>query len=398
MIGNIRELSKYSLDDDEKMDLIRAQLDPPLVLRSPFKHMKHHRDFDELNDKLKFNLNGVMAEAEFSELFLEDVLGKVCPSCGRKYPSSEVVCFDCLVHLKDITDRVDVSAIDFKPQFGFEGENTYDSLEDLLCEDNLSKIRGFDFTYKDYGQVLHDIMLQALKNFDSLIRDNELDFDDLDILEKITVFAKSFVKVDYKSSGEQLGYFENNSITVDDRQTKSLQITTLIHELAHFLIQEILSRVLCRLIDASKNGIVESLTAYILSYSAFTQLIDEYSAHNVEGRFAIFGYQDYSSYMQIEAGLDGEMTRDEIEITKSIGNNFSISIKEILESVIDKDLRQDIKSQFLDDTRDRPDYAGLKMENCHILNDEGFMKAIWLILNDGCEIAVENIDDIILNK
>ena len=129
-----------------------------------------------------------------------------------------------------------------------------------------------------------------------------------------------------------------------------------------------------------------------MSYTPFTQLIDEYSAHNVEGRFTIFGFQDYSSYLQIEKSLNGEMSLDEIEITKSIGNTFAVNIKEILESFIDRDLREDIKDQFLSDVLDRPNYAALRMENCQILNDEGFVKAIKLILNDGFEVASANID------
>ncbi len=59
--------------------------------------------------------------------------------------------------------------------------------------------------------------------------------------------------------------------------------------------------------------------------------------------------------------------------------------------MIDRDLRQDIKGQFMRDVLDRPNYAALRMENCQILNDDGFIKSIWLILNDGFEVAISNI-------
>ena len=192
-----------------------------------------------------------------------------------------------------------------------------------------------------------------------------------------------------------MGYFESDVISIDDRQTDSLQITTLIHELSHFLIQEILIHILCKLLDATRNSLTESLLTFILSYAHFTQLIDEYAAHNVEGRFTIFGFQDYSSFTQIEQSMDGEMTAEEIEITKSIGNTFALSIKEILESLIDRQMREEIKEQFLKDVMERPNYRALEMENCQILNDEGFIKAIWLILNDGCEVAASNIDKLL---
>ena len=237
-------------------------------------------------------------------------------------------------------------------------------------------------------------MGRIFRNFDGLVKENEIEFDELKILEKIILFVKSFVRVYYKSFGGQLGYFEKDTIFIDDRQTDSLQITTLIHELSHFLIQEIIIHVLCRILDATRNGFMEALAAFILSYIPFTRLIDEYSAHNVEGRFTIFGFQDYSSYLQIEQSLEGEMSKEEIEITKSIGNNFAVSIKDILEALIDKQLRKEIKDQFMVDVLDKPDYMALEMENCQILNDEGFIKAIWLMVNDGCQVAASNVENL----
>ena len=379
MFGKIKELSEFRVDDVEKIGLINELL------------------FDK-NEKfcLKEYYKSYKSPIEKSEdiVLSAPILGdtKFCPKCGKTFPDGENVCMDCLVHLKNISDKIDVFDIEFDPQFSVVGDNDYGCLDDLLSGENISKINAFDFNHDDYSNVLHDIKAEAFRNFDKLVKDNEIDFDGLDILDKVILFAKSFVKLDYKSSGHQLGYFENNTVFIDDRQSKSLQITTLIHELSHFLIQEILIRIVCKLLNATKNEHVVSLVVYILSFAPFTQLIDEYSAHNVEGRFTLFGYQDYSSFKQIEAELDGEMPPEEIEVTKSIGNNFSISIKEILEAFIDRDLREDIKDQFLKDNRDRPNYRALEMENLKILNDDGFMRAIWLILNDGCEIATLNVD------
>ena len=402
MTGNIRELSKYSREDSEKLSLIREVLDEqPIIALEEAMLEDLHEDvrFSEMESDQDESHNVFASKRVLREIVLEsprlelEKPSKYCPECGRKYPSYEVVCMECLVHLKDISDNIDVIEIKSNPQFAFEGENNYDSFGDLLSKENLLKINEFDFTIDDFSQIMHGIKSQAFKNFDGLVKSNEIDFDSLDILDKIILFTKSFVEVDYKSSGGELGYFETGKIFIDDRQTKSLQITTLIHELSHFLIQEIIIHILCKILNASRNALFEELAAFILSYTSFTQLIDEYSAHNVEGRFTIFGFQDYSSYLQIEKSLNGEMSFDEIEITKSIGNTFAVNIKEILESFIDRDLREDIKDQFLSDVLDRPNYAALRMENCQILNDEGFVKAIKLILNDGFEVACANIDN-----
>lgn len=401
MAGNIGELSKYSREDTEKLNLIHEVLDERLIIALEEAMLEDFNEdvrFSEMESDRDESHHVFASKRAVGEIVLESPRlerlepTKYCPKCGRKYPSDEVVCMECLVHLKDMSDKIDVIEIMSSPQFVFEGDNNYDGFGDLLSKENLLKINEFDFAIDDFSQILHGIKSQAFRNFDGLVKSNEIDFDSLDILDKIILFTKSFVEVEYKSSGGELGYFETGKIFIDDRQTKSLQITTLIHELSHFLIQEILIHILCKILNASRNAIFEEVTSFILSYTPFTQLIDEYSAHNVEGRFTIFGFQDYSSYLQIEKSLNGVMSFDEIEITKSIGNTFAVNIKEILESFIDRDLREDIKDQFLCDVLDRPNYAALRMENCQILNDEGFVKAIKLILNDGFEVACANSD------
>lgn len=402
MTGNIGELSKYSREDSEKLSLIHEVLDErPILAVEASRSMDFNEDiclnkleFDKEEDDAVFASKGEVNKKVLRSPRLEiEKPSKYCPKCGRKYPSYEVVCMECLVHLKDISDKIEVIEIKSSPEFTFKGANVYDGIDELLSKKNLAKVNEFDFTIEDFSQILHGIKSQAFRNFDGLVKSNGIHFDSLDILDKVILFTKAFVEVEYKSSGGELGYFETGKIFIDDRQTKSLQITTLIHELSHFLIQEILIHILCKLLNASRNAVFEELTAFILSYNPFTQLIDEYSAHNVEGRFTIFGFQDYSSYLQIEKSLNGEMSAEEIEITKSIGNTFAVNIKEILESFIDRDLREDIKQQFLRDVLDSPNYAALRMENCQVLNDEGFVKALKLILDDGFEVACANIDN-----
>ena len=66
---------------------------------------------------------------------------------------------------------------------------------------------------------------------------------------------------------------------------------------------------------------------------------------------------------------------------------------------LSSELREEIKAQFLNDVHDRPNYRELAMENCQMLNEEGLVKSIWLILSEGCENASSNIDrlSVILN-
>jgi hypothetical protein len=90
--------------------------------------------------------------------------------------------------------------------------------------------------------------------------------------------------------------------------------------------------------------------------------------------------------------MDGEMSKEEIEITKSIGNTFANSIKDILEIFIDHELLRQIKREFLMYHHEKPNYEMLKLENCEKLTEEGFLKAIWLVVSDGFIVASENMD------
>lgn len=374
------QLKRYCEVDEEKLRLLenlRPVLQSKKLYLSDFSSERHILCKMDIEDKME-SLQSL--EVEF----------RICPNCGRRFPEGETFCPHCVVALKDIPESADIRSIVTSPEITCIGLNNFKSFDDLLSDDNFALVNGFDFTIKDFNNIVHDIRLQGFKNLDKLIKDNDIDLNDLEILDKVLLFTKSFVTVEYKSYGANLGYFEYNKIHVDDRQRKSLQITTLIHELTHFLVKEILTHVLCDIINANKNSYVESFVTYILSSSVFNNLVDEYAAHTVEGRFTMFGYQDYSSFVALQGDLDDE----HVDIAKMIGNTFSIHIKDLLESFIDWDLRQEIKDQFLSDTIEGPDYRQLAFESCNRLSDEGFLKAIWLILTEG----FENVDLELLNQ
>ena len=366
---NLKELSAYCRIDSQKRRLVDEAL-----------NVTFHESLE-------------CHAIDFKECFLSKIAEpktKYCPKCHRKYPERENFCKDCLIRLRPIR-KVDVRSIESRPEFIRKGAIEYDSFEEIFSKENFERIDRFDFSIGDYNSILKSIRKSSIHTFDALVEDNEVLLEDLKLLDKILLYAKSFVEVDYKSYGRELGFFNFNRITIDDRQTTSLQITTMIHELSHFLLKEFIAQILCILLDCSKNSMIESIAVFILSYSPFTRLIDEYAAHSTEGRFTVYGYQDYSSFLEIERSLDGEMTRDEIEITKTIGNTFSLSIKGILESYIDWDMREDIKEQFLIDVTESPNYEMLALENCDMLTGEGFIKAIWLVISEGFLASSQNI-------
>ena len=383
-MSGINQLKGYVEVDEEKLEMLRG-----LKQRS---ELRLCRSFEKSNVELdkKYALDDINYEVceNLDHALLNEKReippAKYCPKCGLQFGEGENFCPDCLVTLKEISDAADIRSIETDPDM--EYIKKIDS-GNILTQENIELINDFDFTIDDFKGVLHSIKAQAFRNLDNMIRENDIDLNGLDVLDKAILFAKAFVNVEYKSYGGQLGYFEFDRIYVDDRQRKSLQITTIIHELTHFLIKEILTRTVCEILDCTKNVHVESVVTYILTYSVFNNLIDEYAAHSVEGRFTIFGYQDYSSFIALQRDLDAE----HIDIAKTIGNTFSIYIKDLMEGFLDWDVREEIKEQFLSDTIERPNYEQLIFESCNRLSDEGFMKAIWMILTDGFQNADEEV-------
>jgi hypothetical protein len=294
-----------------------------------------------------------------------------------------------MVKLRPIRD-VNVRDIEIVPRFNPRKPNKFESFEDIFNQDNIKRIDEFDFTINDFKKIIKRIRAAALRRLDKAVKENDILLDRLDVLDRVLLFAKSFVNVGYKSYGAELGYFEFNRICVDDRQLAALQITTILHELSHFLMKEFTAQILCELLDCRKTSQIESVAVFILSYTSVNQLIDEYCAHTVEGRFTLFGYQDYSSYLSIEKTID--LPAEEIEMIKTIGNSFSSYIKQILESFIDYDMREDIKKQFKMDILDDPDYKNLSMENCQLLRDEGMVQAIMMVIQEGFMISMDNTE------
>ena len=191
MTGNIGELSKYSREDTEKLILIHEVLDesPIIALEEPilgdfqedvrFSEMESDKDESHHVFASKRTLKKITLESPRLEL---EKPTKYCPECGHKYPSYEVVCMECLVHLKDISDKIDVIEVKSSPRFIFEGANDYDGFDDLLSKENLLKVNEFDFTIDDFSQIMHGIKSQAFRNFDGLVKSNEIDFDSLENL------------------------------------------------------------------------------------------------------------------------------------------------------------------------------------------------------------------------
>ena len=176
------------------------------------------------------------------------------------------------------------------------------------------------------------------------------------------LFTKSFVEVDYKAGGADLGNYAFNRINLDDRLDTSNQITTLIHELSHHLLAEIFEQSTMIILNTDKTIAIEAFVAFSLMCADPSILLNEYCAHTVEGRFTPHGYQNYGSFENILQRFDIRRDRDVIFMCMTVGNTFCKDILTIMEAFIDYNLREEIKQQFKKDYNFPPNYQGISLE------------------------------------
>ena len=185
-----------------------------------------------------------------------------------------------------------------------------------------------------------------------------------------------------------------NRLIIDDRKPGiALEMTTIIHELSHFLISEILEQIIMEVLDTYKSDLIEAFVCYTLVKNNFNKLLDEFCAHSVEVKYTGYGYQDFSSYKDILAQIrqTNEYSNDEIEIAKLIGNTFADDIKIIFESFIDPNLRECILSEF-ENIKEPKDNTDVPFEIDTSLTIEDFIKLVKYILVN--EIEYTSYDEL----
>ena len=224
-----------------------------------------------------------------------------------------------------------------------------DDFDDLFTEYNQNLLLNATISNEDYNKLLQEVFLRA-EYFD--MRGNT-------IKDKILNFASIFTHCYPKSRGYERGFiFLGNSIHYDDRLDDSVQIATIIHELAHYLLFNIIELLLCKIFDVETSSTLQSFVWYFLTLPEF-EIMNEYCAHTVEGRFIPYGYQNYGSFKILVE--NAKMDEESIYTMKKFGNTFANELVVYLEKYIDEDLREEIKVQYKIDLKD-PNYDSIFIE------------------------------------
>lgn len=260
----------------------------------------------------------------------------ICPYCGQPNLDYETHCIRCKEQINPISiDDYDVLFSEFN--------------EDLLSNAEISD--------EDYNQLLTKIFLRAeyFRIYGNSAK------------EKILNFASIFTPCKPKSRGYERGYiFLGNSIYYDDRLDDSVQIATIIHELAHYFLFTIIESLLCEIFKVKTSSTLQSFVWYFITLPEF-KIMSEYCAHTVEGRFIPYGYQNYGSFNTLIENTS--LDNDSIESMMMFGNTFANEIIVYLEKYIDDSLRQEIKMQYKMDLKSpKNDSIFIETNDCFPLN------------------------------
>ena len=276
------------------------------------------------------------------------IVEHICPNCGAPNPDNVTHCVKCKEQINPISiDDFDILFSDYNLNLLANAE-----ISDYEYLDMVSKI----FKRADYFEIYGD----TIKN-------------------KILNFAGNFTECRTKARGYERGFiFLGNCIYYDDRLDDSVQISTIIHELAHYFLFSIVEYFLCHIFRVKPSVTLQSFIWYFLTLPEF-KVMNEFCAHTVEGRFVPFGYQNYGSYNLLVKKL--EMDSDSLEWTVMFGNTFANEIIAYLEKYIDEDLRHEIKMQYRKDMAE-PSYESILTESNDYLSLNIKNKTLLRVLYD----------------
>ena len=295
------------------------------------------------------------------------ILEHVCPHCGQYNPDVAIHCVKCGKQINPIK---------------------IDDFDILFSEYNRNLLLNAEISDEEYNRLLSKIFARAKY---SNIYGNTAK-------EKILNLASIFTQCKPKSRGIERGYiFLGNCIYYDDRLDDSVQISTLIHELAHYLLFDIIEQLLCDVFKVKPSTTLQTFVWYFLTLPEF-KIMNEYCAHTVEGRFIPYGYQNYGSFNSLIAQPDFD--KSSLNDMVVFGNTFANEIIVYLEKYIGVDLREEIKLQYKKDLK-IPSYDSLNIEtnDCLALSVKNsvLLKVLWdifkLASNDDVLEELEEIKE-----
>ena len=313
------------------------------------------------------------------------IILRVCDVCGTLNFRENNYCIHCgnkfvLEHICPFCGSVNEDYVDFCVKCNKQiNPISIDDFDILFSEFNENLLLNAKITDEEYNNLLNNIFLRA----------NYIEIQGNTIKDKILNLASIFTQCKPKARGYERGFlFLGDNIFYDDRLDDSVQIATIIHELAHYLLFNIIESLLCDIFNVETSKTLKSFIWYFLMIPEF-KIVNEYCAHTVEGRFIPYGYQNYGSFNLLVK--NAPFDEDSINTMIMFGNSFANEIIVYLEEYICDDLRQEIKIQYkLDSGSKSYDSILLETDDYFSLNDKNRMliKILYDIFKEASNISV----------
>ena len=301
-----------------------------------------------------------------------------CVHCGNKL-ISEHICPYC--------DEVNLDNANYCVECGKQiNPISINDFDTLFSDFNKDLLLNAEITDKDYYDMLSGIFARA--DFYEIYGDT--------IKNKILNFASIFTECKTKARGYERGFiFFGKYIYYDDRLDDSVQIATIIHELGHYFLFNIVENLLCNIFKVNTSTTLQSFVWYFLTLPEF-KIMNEYCAHTVEGRFIPYGYQNYGSFNALVETM--QIDQESVDGMVIFGNTFANEIISFLEKYIDDDMRYEIKVQYRKDLNE-PVYKSILREtdNCLLLSlkNRTLMQVLYDIFEEASEDDVKKELEII---
>ena len=223
----------------------------------------------------------------------------------------------------------------------------------LVNKENMNILYKNKFSVKDYEKILDNIYTSGVIHLKLKESDTAL--------EKIKKIASQYAQIVIDENTDLQGYYIHNKLFIKDKLPDSLQITTIIHELAHQLYAEIFEQIIKQTLNINDEYIIQSFIMFMLNNSIENRAATEYISYIIEGRFTPLECQNFIPFLQLLMQL--EIDVDHSKQYFIYGHEVSHHIQDILDKIITPDIKDEIKKQFEIDDIEKYNQQ-LKFEYC----------------------------------
>lgn len=227
-----------------------------------------------------------------------------------------------------------------------EYNKEFHDFDSLVNKNNIEIISEHILTEGDYQFILDKILLKGIQTSQSSSDDT--------CFKKLYDIASQYANIIDENDENCNGSYICNVIKLNQNKTTSKKISTLIHELSHHLVAEVLVESISYILKAKRNYIIESFVMFILHMHREQKIVDEFIAHYIENNYIPDNAHSYDSLfkviLEIPNSENNNLNQECIELIFRYGKRLALDIIDILDMLMGDELINSLKNDLkLDD-------------------------------------------------